>query len=45
MTQKKIYVPTKNAESWRECLADPQKHWKDGYSAKIIILPDFWTQS
>ncbi len=32
--QKKILVPTKNAECWRALLADPEKHWKNGYSAK-----------
>ena len=31
--QKKILVPTQNAESWRSLLADPDKHWKLGYSA------------
>lgn len=32
--QKKIFVPTINEESWKCLLADPDKHWKDGYSAK-----------
>jgi hypothetical protein len=35
MTQKKILVPSKNAESWQDLLADPIKHWQDGYSAKL----------
>jgi hypothetical protein len=34
MSQKKILMPTKNAESWKQFLAKPEKHWKDGYSAK-----------
>ena len=33
-----IYVPTKGVASWRELLADPGKHWKDGYSAKELAL-------
>jgi hypothetical protein len=33
---KKIYIPTKNAEDWRQFLAEPEKHWKDGYSAKSL---------
>lgn len=33
-----IYVPTKGASSWRELLADPNKHWKDGYSAKELAM-------
>ena len=33
-----IYVPTKGTSSWRELLADPEKHWKDGYSAKELAL-------
>lgn len=34
MTKKKILIPTKDAESWKDLLADPTKQWKDGYSAK-----------
>ncbi|MDR1782873.1 MAG: hypothetical protein LBR13_01235 [Dysgonamonadaceae bacterium] len=40
---KKIYVPTKNTEDWRQLLADPEKHWKDGYSAKS--LAECWENS
>ncbi|MDR1847807.1 MAG: hypothetical protein LBR17_06805 [Bacteroidales bacterium] len=40
---KKIYVPTKNAEDWRQLLADPEKHWEDGYSAKL--LAECWEKS
>jgi len=31
--QNKIFIPTKNAESWRDFLADKDKHWKAGFSA------------
>jgi hypothetical protein len=34
MTQKKIFMPTLDSESWQTFLAEPEKHWKDGYSAK-----------
>lgn len=36
MNQKRIFVPTTNAESWKPLLGDPVKHWKDGYSAKSV---------
>ncbi len=35
MKQKKILIPTTNAESWIDLLAGREKHWKDGYSAKM----------
>jgi len=38
MKQKKIFIPSINSESWKELLADPQKHWRDGYSAKSVAL-------
>jgi hypothetical protein len=28
--------PTHDAEGWKEFLADPEKHWKDGRSAKML---------
>ena len=31
-----IYKPTNCPEDWREFLADPDKHWKTGYSAKSM---------
>ncbi len=34
MKEKQIYIPTFDAESWKYLLADPEKHWKTGYSAK-----------
>lgn len=36
MNQKKIFIPTISAEDWKDLLADPEKHWRDGYSAKSI---------
>jgi hypothetical protein len=33
MSQKRIFVPTDGIESWKKLLADPDKHWKEGYSA------------
>ncbi|MCX6078388.1 MAG: hypothetical protein NTW32_02540 [Chloroflexi bacterium] len=30
---KHIYIPTASPEDWRKLLADPEKHWKPGYSA------------
>ncbi len=33
---KNIYIETKGAESWKEFLAEPDKQWKTGYSAKSL---------
>ncbi len=30
----RIVIPSKGAEDWRRVLADPERHWRDGYSAK-----------
>jgi hypothetical protein len=32
----KIYVPTLGPQSWQALLADPEKQWKTGYSARTI---------
>lgn len=32
----RIFVPTKNTDDWRKLLADPEKHWRTGYSAKTL---------
>ncbi len=32
----KIYVPSKGPESWKEFLAEPDKQWKSGYSARSL---------
>ena len=37
---KRIYVPTTGASDWQRFLAHPDKHWKDGYSAKAVA--DRW---
>ncbi len=31
-----FYLPAESAEDWRRLLADPEKHWRDGYSAKAL---------
>ena len=38
-----IYVPSKGVSSWKELLADPTKHWKEGYSA--IELAKAWEEA
>jgi hypothetical protein len=32
----RIYVPSRGVEDWQALLADPEKHWKTGYSAKAL---------
>ena len=32
----KFYIPSKGPESWKELLAEPDKHWKTGYSARSL---------
>jgi hypothetical protein len=29
----RVFVPAKKPEEWKQLLADPEKHWKKGYSA------------
>ena len=36
MSQKKILVPTKSIESWKELLADPELHWNEKHSAMEV---------
>jgi len=31
-----FFIPTNSPEDWRLLLADPDKHWKTGYSAKAL---------
>jgi hypothetical protein len=31
-----IYVPCTDANEWRPLLAQPDKHWKSGYSARTL---------
>ena len=33
---KRIYVPTSGLDDWRRLLADPNKQWKPGYSARAL---------
>jgi len=32
----RIYIPSSCADSWQQFLAQPQKQWKTGYSAKTL---------
>lgn len=32
----KIYIPAVSAEQWTQFLADPIKHWRQGYSARTL---------
>jgi hypothetical protein len=32
----KIHLPSTGPADWRRLLADPEKHWKEGYSAKCV---------
>lgn len=34
--RNRIYVPSKGADSWKEFLAQPDLHWKTGYSARTM---------
>jgi hypothetical protein len=36
MHMKRILVPTTGVEDWRRLLADPEKHWRTGSSAKCL---------
>ena len=33
-----IYIPTGSAEDWRQFLAEPEKHWRTGYSARATAF-------
>lgn len=35
MTQKRILIPTKSITDWQSLLAEPEKQWRPGYSAKL----------
>ena len=32
----KIFIPSDGPQSWQGLLADPEKQWRDGYSAKMM---------
>ncbi len=33
---KRIFIPADTPEDWQKLLADPEKHWKKGYSARSL---------
>ncbi len=33
---RRIFASTRGPEDWRQGLADPEKHWRSGYSAKTL---------
>ena len=33
---KRIYIPTSGPSDWQKLLAEPEKHWRTGYSAKAL---------
>lgn len=35
MAQKRILIPTKSITDWQSLLAEPDKHWRTGYSAML----------
>ena len=41
--QKRILVPTAGPDSWKGLLGDPDLHWKEGRSAKMVA--DLWEGS
>ncbi|MDP3333364.1 MAG: hypothetical protein Q8S55_15515 [Methylococcaceae bacterium] len=32
----KIYIPAASAEQWAQFLADPVKHWRQGYPCLLM---------
>lgn len=32
----KFFIPSKGPESWKEFLAEPEKQWRTGYSARAL---------
>jgi hypothetical protein len=39
----KIFMPTSGPEDWKQFLAEPEKHWKTGNSAKALAY--CWEES
>ena len=33
-----FYVPLTKPEDWQQFLADPEKHWRDKFSAKSLAF-------
>ena len=40
---KKIFIPTSGPDDWKQLLAEPDKHWQRGYSARA--LAHCWEQA
>jgi hypothetical protein len=40
MRQKRILIPTQSTDVWKRLLAEPNKHWKPGYSA--MLMAETW---
>ena len=38
-----IYIPTQSPADWRHLLAQPEKHWREGYSA--MALAECWERA
>ncbi len=38
MKQKRILTPTSGVDSWKNLLADPEKHWREDFSAHSIAV-------
>jgi hypothetical protein len=36
--KNRIYIPATKPEDWRHLLAEPEKQWRDGYSAKSMAV-------
>lgn len=41
--KQRIFVPTSSSLDWKQFLADPEKQWRDGYSAKSTA--EHWEKS
>jgi len=37
-SSSKIYIPTTKPDDWQSLLADPEKHWRKGYSARALAF-------
>jgi len=43
VAMKRIFIPTTNADDWRRFLAEPEKQWRTGFSARA--LAHCWEQA
>jgi hypothetical protein len=39
----KIYISETKPEGWQSLLADPDKHWRKGYSARALAY--YWQEA